>query len=76
MHGVGHPLGLAVHDVAPSEAPFQPGWVMTVEPGIYLPEENLAVRLENDVLLTENGPRDLMSRIPIEPSDIEGLMQD
>ena len=75
MHGVGHPLGLAVHDVAPSEAPFQPGWVMTVEPGIYLPEEKLAVRLENDVLLTENGPRDLMSRIPIEPDDIEALMQ-
>jgi len=75
MHGVGHPLGLAVHDVAPPEASFRPGWVMTVEPGIYLPEEKFGIRLENDVLITENGPRDLMSHIPLETTDIEALMQ-
>jgi Xaa-Pro aminopeptidase len=75
MHGVGHPLGLAVHDVVPPDAPFQPGWVMTVEPGIYIPDEELAVRLENDVLITENGTRDLMAETPIEIADIESLMR-
>lgn len=75
MHGIGHPLGLAVHDVVPADAPLQAGWIMTVEPGIYIPEEKLAVRLENDVLITENGPRDLMARIPIETADVEALMR-
>lgn len=75
MHGVGHPLGLDVHDVTHTVRPMQPGWVMTVEPGIYIPEEGFAVRLENDVLVTENGTVDLMADIPIEPEEIETLMQ-
>lgn len=74
MHGLGHSLGLGVHDMAPVDGPLEAGWVMTVEPGIYIPAENLAVRLENDVLVTENGPVDLCSHVPIEPDEIERLM--
>ena len=74
MHGLGHVLGLDVHDVGLMSEPFAPGWVLTVEPGIYIPEEGFGVRLENDILVTEHGPVDLMNRIPVEPDEIEDLM--
>lgn len=75
MHGVGHPIGLDVHDPASTTQLIQAGCVMTVEPAIYVREEGFAVRLENDVLVTEKGPVDLMADIPIEADEIENLMQ-
>jgi Xaa-Pro aminopeptidase len=74
MHGIGHPLGLDVHDVAPGTQHIEAGWVMTVEPGIYIPGEQLGVRLENDVLVTQDKPVDLLASVPIEADEIEDLM--
>lgn len=74
MHGLGHPIGLDVHDVGDTSKPLKAGWVMTVEPGIYIPEERMGIRLENTVLITEKGSRNLMSDIPLEAAEIEDWM--
>ena len=74
MHGTSHHLGLDVHDLANRYAPIQAGMVFTVEPGIYIPEENLGIRLENDILVTDHQPIDLMANIPLEVAEIEELM--
>ncbi len=74
MHGTSHHLGLDVHDLMHRYEPFRAGMVFTCEPGIYIPEENLGIRLENDILITDNGPIDLFKNIPIEAEEIEELM--
>ena len=73
-HGVSHLLGLDVHDVGDSSEILKPGMLFTCEPGIYIKEESLGVRLENNILLTESGNIDLMSSIPIEIDEIEQIM--
>ena len=75
MHGLGHSLGLGVHDIAPANGPLEPGWVVTVEPGLYIPDEGIGIRLENDILVTNDGPVDLCADVPLEPEAIEDWMQ-
>jgi Xaa-Pro aminopeptidase len=74
IHGLGHHIGLNVHDPGEYCAPFQPGMVITIEPGIYIPEENLGVRIEDDVLITESGYKLLSERLPRDPVEIEKIM--
>lgn len=75
MHGVSHHLGLNVHDVGNVYEKFKSGMVFTIEPGIYIQEEGLGIRLENNYVIREHGVENLMANIPIEADEIESLMQ-
>lgn len=74
MHGTSHHLGLDVHDYGRVFRKFEPGMVFTVEPGIYIQEEGIGIRLENNVVIQENGTFDLMRNIPIDAEEIEDIM--
>jgi Xaa-Pro aminopeptidase len=74
FHGVGHHLGLDVHDLNDRTSPLQPGMVITDEPGIYIPEENIGVRIEDDVLVTADGNQLLTAKLPRSPDQIEKIM--
>jgi len=75
MHGTSHYIGLDTHDLGLWTKPMRAGMAFTVEPGIYIPEENLGIRLEDDVIVQESGePINLMGNIPIEADEIEALM--
>ena len=74
IHGTSHFLGLDVHDVGDFNRKLEAGMVFTCEPGVYIPAEGLGIRLENNILVTEKGPVDLMKNIPLEIDEIEELM--
>jgi Xaa-Pro aminopeptidase len=70
-HGVSHHVGLDVHDASDTTAPLKTGMVITVEPGIYIPEENIGIRIEDIVLVTETGAKVLSAALPADPDEIE-----
>jgi len=74
-HGTSHHLGLDVHDYGDKYRPFEPGMVLTCEPGIYIREEGIGVRIENDILITDQEPVDLAADVPREADEIEALMR-
>jgi Xaa-Pro aminopeptidase len=74
MHGTSHFLGIDVHDVGMRYEPMQAGMTFSCEPGIYIQEEGIGIRLENEVLITADGCKDLMAHIPVEADHIESLM--
>lgn len=73
IHGIGHQLGLEVHDVTP-DGPLQPGMVITIEPGIYLPERKIGVRIEDDILIKKKGNENLTAAIPKKPREVEAAL--
>ncbi|MCX6167084.1 MAG: Xaa-Pro aminopeptidase [Sphingobacteriales bacterium] len=74
MHGTSHHLGIDVHDFASRYKAFEVGNILTCEPGIYIPEEGLGMRIENNILITKNGNIDLMADIPVEVEELEDIM--
>lgn len=74
-HGISHHLGIDVHDLGTKTEPLKAGMLLTVEPGIYIEEEQMGVRIENNVWITKNGNQDLMENIPITAEEIEQLMK-
>lgn len=74
IHGIGHQLGMEVHDVTP-DGPLKPGMVVTIEPGLYLPEESTGIRIEDDILVTAGGRENLSNMIPKQANEIERMMR-
>lgn len=74
-HGISHHLGIDVHDLGTRTEPLKPGMLLTVEPGIYIEEEKMGVRIENNIWITRNGNKDLMEKIPVTVEEIEKLMK-
>jgi Xaa-Pro aminopeptidase len=74
-HGISHHLGLDVHDLGTRTEPIKAGMVFTVEPGIYIEEEQMGVRIENNIWITRSGNKDLMAKIPIKTEEIEASMK-
>jgi Xaa-Pro aminopeptidase len=74
IHGLGHHVGLEVHDAFDPATPLAAGMVITLEPGIYIPEENIGIRIEDMILVTETGARVLSDALPREAADIEKFM--
>jgi Xaa-Pro aminopeptidase len=74
-HGISHHLGIDVHDLGTRTEPIQEGMLFTVEPGIYIEEEGIGIRIENNVWITKNGNIDLFEGIPITVEEIEASMK-
>jgi Xaa-Pro aminopeptidase len=74
-HGISHHLGIDVHDLGTRTAPIQPGMLFTIEPGIYIEQEKMGVRIENNVWITKTGNKDLFAKIPVKADEIEALMK-
>ena len=73
MHGIGHQLGIDVHD-ATADGPLKAGMIVTIEPGIYLPDRKIGIRIEDDILVTPRGRENLTAAIPRKPDEVESMM--
>ena len=74
-HGISHYIGIDIHDLGTRTEPLKPGMVLSVEPGIYIEEEKMGIRIENNIVITKTGNKDLMKNFPITVEEVEQLMR-